>query len=100
MDEEYEIIRQALIDLLCIGSKINFVHRFNGYNSIRESFVTRFISKGVIIHNHIRVSESCFFNCMEQYEGQLYIWEDPQIPRHLKIKRIIEIVNDDDTIFE
>jgi hypothetical protein len=101
MNEEYAIIREALIALLCVGDKINYIHYCSdGHYSIRESLIVAIHKKGIVIQNWAATDEICSLNAIEHYQGELYIWEEPQVMRDRKIERMIEIIESDDTDFE
>lgn len=96
--KKYDIIREALISLLCVGEKINFIHRFTGrtYYTIKRYEIIAIEKKSIAIGVRAWV-EICRFSTIEHYQGQLYIWDGPQIPRKQKIMEMIEILESKET---
>jgi hypothetical protein len=72
MTKEYEIIREGLIALLCVGDPVRYLH--SGVNTnciITTQYIgeivgdTFSLSNGMIWHN---------FEEIEYYNGMLYVW--------------------------
>jgi hypothetical protein len=102
MTKEYEMIREALIALLCVNDKVYYIHRWNGFNIIRKSYVTSILPNiGITIQNRYTINTNCSFGSMEHNEGKLYIWDDiGQMRRKKKIENMMEILKSDATTFE
>jgi hypothetical protein len=75
MKREYEQMREALLSLLCVGDKLNWIrYDYLGKKHWIDQYTITGISEDVIsfkewYHGRVYKKE------IECYEGQLYIWE-------------------------
>jgi hypothetical protein len=75
MSREYEQIREALLSLLCVGDKLNWIR----YDFIRKNHWLDLYTITGITDDKISFKEwyhgSVSKREIECYEGQLYIWD-------------------------
>jgi hypothetical protein len=86
-------MRRTLLALLCVGDKINLIHHYaGGGNVIRPCRVLKIGPERIVIENWGAWAENCHIDGIEQYKGELYIWNEPQIKRRDKIRKMISII--------
>jgi hypothetical protein len=112
MDESYDLIRDGLIALLCVGDKIfHLYHGLGYYDHKKEKFTTPYKIKQCTI---IEVNDSTIriltplgydsthsINMIDVYKGQLYIWDAARPYDYtLRVEKMIELIEADTTVFE
>jgi hypothetical protein len=92
MSEEYEKIRETLLSLLCVGDSINYMYYDSrGRISICKDIVNRIEEKYIFTG----MWSYAYLDIIEQYEGQLYIWEKYSFyTREEKIDAMIKIIKE------
>jgi hypothetical protein len=116
MNEEYKLVKEARIALLCVGDKMYRIHprlgmfnhqigRHDTYNLITEETVMTIVDK----HTIETVTKSGFVATVytdeiDMHQGELYIWnvlDRYYRPEHKgDVDKMIEIINSDTTIHE
>lgn len=94
MDEEYLLMREALIALLCVGEKINHIYlTHGGYNVVYRDRIVE-LTDGKIV---LDLWGTCCDVLIEHYNGELYIWSNAPKDQKDRVKEMIEIINSDKT---
>lgn len=117
MTQEYELIREGLLALLCVGDKIFRIHPITGafdlktkehtrYHTIAESTVIKFDEND----NTLQIISNTGFkewvdkSRIEAYEGRLYAWNFVdryyETKHEGKVDEMIKIIKSDQTVFE
>jgi hypothetical protein len=88
--KEYNLIREALMALMCVGDEINHLYYCHGgYNTILRCRILEITDYKVVIEDW----GSCNLSSIEHYQGELYIWEEKYyFNREAKVERMIELI--------
>jgi hypothetical protein len=104
--KEYEEIREALLSLLCVGDTINYIHshrdgmdtQFKPYNTILKYRIVEVFEKAIRIENFGYIS-TVLRPTIEQYKGELYIWNNANshayTDREKRIEELIKVIESD-----
>jgi hypothetical protein len=92
-------MREALIALLCVGDRINYV-MFNEDNTdhiVIHRFIITYIDKELIrVQDDLDFCHTMWIKAIEHYNGELYIWQAKftRFPyrSHERIMKLIEIL--------
>jgi hypothetical protein len=81
MEEEYEMIREGLLGLICIGDKINHIFFGSGGSRgiIKPYYVIEISDKEpfFLVTNETGRSHEISSNMIEAFSGELYTWNCP-----------------------
>jgi hypothetical protein len=94
--EEYLLVREARLALLCVGEELSFVHLFQDEaNKIKRYNIIEINNDSVVIE-YLGYSSFVPINNIEYYEGELYAWNPPQrynnYSRMGKVEAMIQII--------
>jgi hypothetical protein len=109
MDEDYELMKEALIALLCVGDRIYRVYGSSvglsraAVPTIALATVTEIISKTEIVVKRSYTGPGSVENVrsIDVYEGQLYVWNVGthlyDLPQKERLEKLAEIVKMEST---
>lgn len=104
MNEEYEQIREGLIGLICVGSKIKVIVSTlsRQYNNIAIYTITGFYNDEKLkVSDELGYDHGLSIKTIEVHEGELYSWEISGKYYHYRsskrINKMIEIIESKDT---
>jgi hypothetical protein len=113
-EEEYKMLREGLIALLCVGDKLNRIRPVNGYNHKDKTHFTYYmITRCTIIdfenedvirisdyHNTGNPSRIEYKSKIDEYNGQLYIWDTQLTDYYDRRKELTKRIEADETRYE
>lgn len=109
-EEDYELLKEALIALLCVGDRIYRVYGSSvglsraGVPTIALSTVTEIISKTEMVVRRSYTGPGSVENIksIDMYEGNLYIWNTGShlysLPQKERLEKLAEIIKMESTI--
>jgi hypothetical protein len=104
MDEDYSVIRGALLSLICVGDEI--YHIFNDLDGVARIRLCTVVA--IIDNESLRIDagntgwiSTQYYEAIEVYNGRPYIWNNPNYSDNTeRLKKIGDIIESDDTMYE
>jgi hypothetical protein len=98
MNEEYEIVREGLLALLCVGDRINYlltgIGDIDTNYTIAVHFVNTILDDGnLMIRDDLGYSHYLPLKCVEVYKGKLYAMDIPHLVYAFRSPERIERMN-------
>jgi hypothetical protein len=104
MDEDYSVIREALLALLCVGDEIYYV--FQGIGNryhVRLCTIDKILNEDQIVINsgNLGFMTIQYTELVDVYNGKPYIWSACHIRDfNGRLEKLSEIIKSEDTLFE